>query len=1014
MNTFYFCLLYYFTDDISTYIICKPRYPASDSPVRLSVEEGVDKPVPDRGDLEIANDLPEEQLVLHPGGRVVYDLPLLDENDKLDKDLIYVLVKPGKKDPPPLMNNPFTDKANITLIASSGGDPVSVSCGVPSNDRSSYASDYCILSLEPIIQEISSSVVVTITVPVQETRDAVLWQVQLSSLDNSARIKGIFQTEARSLIRQTQTVPNFNTWLTLVSCVGKTGVGKSTVASLLSGNDTMFVAKSSSHGTTTLGADISTIIPAQDYKSALESVLDMSINTPNGNKPLFLIDSEGMKFRGDEVDFVTTGPVAIIANIIVWITEGRMRPPDILEELRHYLKGLDRISLNDGSSSGQDYGQFVVVLNKMQDSDQDYTDEQLCNNLLAWGQSEEDDDTIAEMYSRFKQISCVGLPLVHMEQGEQFGYNVITRYPRFVHGIQSLANKLIKESETAKNVRVGDITYEMNSTNAETIIGLLIDGANQGSIDLTDPCNVMYSLYKEQVIQAIEKLNSELEEATSGRCNHVTTSCSPCVCEYRNNAVTFVTDKLSGLITAGVMEAETLCADKEDVKEDIAALLEEKVFPWHDENVCSQPSDEFQSETVCDISEIQTSFDTYTRLKMSISCEVLHMCGETNVPNLQLAVTTKKIFISNGYQITQEAPPKSANGADCQVESGDGEDGVPGIVGQDISITFSNLLTSSANLISVTLNGGDGGDGGKGGDGKAAVPGINGKNGDNGSQGANGEDGKDGKSFKPDKSNDVRYCHEIIPFGGELYGNVVEYDHGHHACCGFIDHCTTWRAYQHMRYTYDAKSDCNPTEINGTDGTDGEKGGNGTDGTSGTDAVPATKGGNGGKGGPGGNAGNWELLGNSTIKVNLHRIGGKGGKGGLAGLGGLGAEGGKKGNGGSGGKGGNGGRPGQAGYCYTQTRSWDAKKNWHKYGKCGGFLDCDCDSHHQDDPCSELKETDGPEDIYQSGKSGIPGRNGTAGKPGLDGEDGKNASSAPNGLPGQPGEDAENKLTILY
>ena len=60
----------------------------------------------------------------------------------------------------------------------------------------------------------------------------------------------------------------------MVSIVGKTGVGKSTVASLISGNDTMFVAKSSSSGTTTLGADMSTIIPSSDYRMVLEPILD--------------------------------------------------------------------------------------------------------------------------------------------------------------------------------------------------------------------------------------------------------------------------------------------------------------------------------------------------------------------------------------------------------------------------------------------------------------------------------------------------------------------------------------------------------------------------------------------------------------------------------------------------------------------------------------------------------------------------------------------------------------------
>ena len=65
-----------------------PRYPAADSDVRLSVDGGVDERVPDLGDLEIANGLPEEQLILHPGGRVVYDIPMIDESGKVDQDLI--------------------------------------------------------------------------------------------------------------------------------------------------------------------------------------------------------------------------------------------------------------------------------------------------------------------------------------------------------------------------------------------------------------------------------------------------------------------------------------------------------------------------------------------------------------------------------------------------------------------------------------------------------------------------------------------------------------------------------------------------------------------------------------------------------------------------------------------------------------------------------------------------------------------------------------------------------------
>ena len=104
-----------------------------------------------------------------------------------------------------------------------------------------------------------------------------------------------------------------------VSVVGARGVGKSTVCSLLSGNASMFVVGSGSVGTTTTGADISTIIPTKDYSATLSDKLGQPIPMPNVSLPLFLIDSEGMGVRGDEFDFMTTSPPAIIAKNIIWI-----------------------------------------------------------------------------------------------------------------------------------------------------------------------------------------------------------------------------------------------------------------------------------------------------------------------------------------------------------------------------------------------------------------------------------------------------------------------------------------------------------------------------------------------------------------------------------------------------------------------------------------------------------------------------------------------------------------------
>ena len=42
------------------------------------------------------------------------------------------------------------------------------------------------------------------------------------------RIEGTFIDEARHRLRRTQESEEFNTWLTMVSIVGNTGVGKST------------------------------------------------------------------------------------------------------------------------------------------------------------------------------------------------------------------------------------------------------------------------------------------------------------------------------------------------------------------------------------------------------------------------------------------------------------------------------------------------------------------------------------------------------------------------------------------------------------------------------------------------------------------------------------------------------------------------------------------------------------------------------------------------------------------
>ena len=395
-------------------------YPAAESEFRVS-SNGFDQDV-SRNDLEEANQMPDLELVLPPGGEAVFQLPF-------QQDLLFLMVKPGKKIGG--SGSPFSDKANITVSAGSIGHPAEASreCHRSEHDSSSSASRYCTLDLLPLQDLALQEVEVRIKVPEDEARNAFIWQLHLSPLDDSERVMATFTEEGRQQMRKTQEQEDTDTWLTMVSIVGNTGVGKSTVASLLSGNDTMFKAKGSSGGTTTIGADISPIIPSGEYGARLEEVLGLGpLHQPNQSRPLFLIDSEGMSFRGDEVDFVTTGPVAIVANIIVWITTGRMRPPEILDKIADYMDGLDRITMGDASGDEQNYGEFVIVLNMMQDSDQDYSDEDLYESLFAWGSSDEEDAIRERMTLKFKEIACIGLPSV---DNPPVTYPSLEDYPRF-------------------------------------------------------------------------------------------------------------------------------------------------------------------------------------------------------------------------------------------------------------------------------------------------------------------------------------------------------------------------------------------------------------------------------------------------------------------------------------------------------------------------------------------------------------------------------------------------------
>ena len=71
-------------------------------------------------------------------------------------------------------------------------------------------------------------------------RLGAIWEINFSRSNDSSKLEGFFVEKARQRFRTLQDVLDFNTQLSFVSIVGGRGVGKSTVASLLSGNASMF------------------------------------------------------------------------------------------------------------------------------------------------------------------------------------------------------------------------------------------------------------------------------------------------------------------------------------------------------------------------------------------------------------------------------------------------------------------------------------------------------------------------------------------------------------------------------------------------------------------------------------------------------------------------------------------------------------------------------------------------------------------------------------------------------
>lgn len=664
---------------------------------------------------------PPMMAVLEPGGCATYELPA-------DSDQSNMFVVPGRKEG-------RYSKGQITMQVSSDlytGENVTFRCFTDS-DR---LTDPCLGDISGIVSSFpnngSGKVAVKACADSESENLALLWEINISTSNDTSKVQGVLSSEARARLRLAQDMSQFDTQLTVVSVVGRRGVGKSTVVSLLSGNDTMFKTGSRTLGTTTTGADMSTIIPTADYATILSEQLGRRVETPDGGTlPLLLIDSEGMGVRGDEFDFITTSPPAIISKVIIYIGSGSLDTNDMLEEIDEYLHGLENIVMDESGNhtSGlqcnePEYGHFLIVINKMMGN---ATDAQLFRELM-WMESganvgaDKRNSVRDKLNNCFISVEVHGLPFVTVPPGKSFGYEVLNN--RFRNCLSEIATTILGSSLNSRIVRVANVSQELNSTNAEVVIATVIDEANKGKVDLSG-FEGFWSYATNEIKADLLKISDILDQHTDA-CSPSTTAgwdCSNCVCNYRNTMVSNTVNKANEDLIDAISQAAALFSENATYKAE--KFMMKTVALWAADTKCNSAVPK-ESGIVCDSS--QMDFENPGNA-ISIECNSLFLCDTVNVDATSMDVTTKYIDLSIGTVVNLVAPAKVADGMNGRGPGDDGRPGRPGKHGLNLTIKASRILPQSSRVLQVNAYGGDGGNGGNG------IRGLDGKNGADGTDG---------------------------------------------------------------------------------------------------------------------------------------------------------------------------------------------------------------------------------------------------------------------------------------
>jgi len=940
------------------------RFPAASSSFRTSIQNGIDEKTR-RTDVEVLNGFPPFKMMLSPGGCANYFLPLLPSQE-------YIFVQPARKQG--ALYNDYCHKGKIVVTTKTQAKKTTFNCFIDPNDCSPTSCIGHIVAGKIVDSEAGATQVHLEVCNDQHSQyDAAIWELNLSSSNDTNKLKAVFGKDARHRLRNTANNPMSNTHLTMVTVVGDRGVGKSTITSLLSGNETMFKVGSSSTGTTTKGADMSAVIPSTDYANVIFQKLKQPFEKPPKALPFFLIDSEGMSVRGKSFDFATTSPPSVISKVVIWVGAENVQTARILDSLANYLEGLDQVILNDNAGAlcqVPQFGHFIIVINKMMGTK---TDSQLYQEIMT-----DEPDYIPGYEKRnsirhklgqcFASLTVHGLPVLPVPSGKDVTYADLNK--RFQSGMANIVSKILESTLQPRSIPLGSASMEMNSTNAERIIATIIEEANKGKIDMTG-FSAFWTSVSAQVTIVLDKVQAQLEDS-SNNCETGGKVCSPCVCAYRNKVVQGTIGSINQILDNAKVQA--LHNFKIDATRDAELLSENVVAPWQERVACT-------SESKVNFLPHQTGICDSMILSFSATagnnwnCNSTYICKVTNLPYTpHFQIETHGIYIDDGATFNLLAPPKAANGKNGQLSGQSGSVGAAGLKGTSLTIVAQELIHLSSNTVTVIARGGEGGNGGNGRMGQAGSPGPAGENGRNGVAGGVGPRGADNTAI-PSARDPVNSL-QVVTLGQRTGHEVKCYQP-----CIFVgraDYC----CFDRNNYTVEWTD-----TVTGFPGGQGGNGGDGTQGKDGGTGNAGQAGGNGGNSGNGGEAGDVRVT-LEGLALNIQKFSGAGGQGGIGASGGPGGAGGTGGMGGSGGPAGAGG---QGGYGRSQHKKWTT--GWNRLWPFNTAFS-------GDGTFRALLDSPVPCCQGQTGPAGRPGKNMPNGKVGAQGPPGANGARGSNGMPG--------------